>query len=156
MSGITTCPKCQGNLDGSLHVHEGTLICPHCHASLGSQYANLPLTEMEDRDFRLGIGWGYWIILALISSVVLCIAWTCYAVPRGIGPLTDGGLFLLLEFVVLDLLVIIVCVWPVLRWMRAKNRFDLRWIPGFAVLVVGVAFATVVFFGFVCGTILNP
>lgn len=157
MNHITTCPKCRGQLRDSLHVHERTLVCPHCHAPLSRSDRDLGVPAFGQRDFRRGIRrWWYWIVLGLLSMNLLGIAWTCYAVPSSRHPINDRSILLFLEFAVLDVLVSIFCWIPYERYMSARIVRTVRGVLGFFFLSFGLVIAVVIFFGFICTNYLLP
>src|SRR4029077_3485873 len=110
---------CRGTLHGSQHIQERSAICPHCHASLVPAGGEISAPRVGDRDVRRGLGWRYWVVLALIGPLIPSIVWTCYSVPTGRMLISDRNLLLCLEFAVLDLLVITACMWPLHRHMAA-------------------------------------
>jgi hypothetical protein len=152
MSGITTCPKCRGDLRGAHHVQEKTLICPHGFVSLSPPSLDLGEGGPSSRDLRLGLGWGYRVLLLLIGLVVLGITGTTLAVPRERFWLNDRSLLLFVEFALLAVLVIIASVKPITRWL-ATVRYADTWAILFLWLLVGAAFSVLIVFLGVCSVL---
>jgi hypothetical protein len=156
MNRITTCPKCSGQLHRLAGIRERTLICPHCHTPFSPIDYDLHIPAFGQRDFRRGRGVRYWILMGLIVLNVLCIVWTCLAVPSSPHPINNRSILLFLQIAVLDVLVSVFCWMPFDRYMTGGMLRTVRGVLGFFFLSLGIVIGVVIFFGFVCATFLLP